>query len=180
MKKLFIILFIIPTMCWGQKADTIDMYQVMKILSKSGTISTGTPTTSVTLITKANGLSITKQDSLPAGTFGTYATGVHTGTAIYGVYYGAMKQDTIPVMMLVCDTTYVYGFSTTYSSRTPLLYHGSKSYEIENRLSYVWWQFGYYTNSFTRMAAMLPPEYLDQNKNPLPKSIVVFLTKEIK
>lgn len=93
------------------------------------------------------------------------------------------KQDTIRVLMLLCDTTsksISIGGVSLDSSGEVIKIHNPKYYD-----SSVWWQFGYVIYpSITFRAAFqdqVPNKfYLDQTKKPLSKSIIVWMTKEIK
>lgn len=94
------------------------------------------------------------------------------------------KYDTINCIMLVCDTTFrkdVIGY---------VGYFGDTVAYIENRMIHVWWQFGYEVKKMASTSLLAFDErghllidnfeeYLDQNKKPLRKSIVVWMTKEI-
>lgn len=94
------------------------------------------------------------------------------------------KQDTVKILMLVCDTSRINLF----------LING-----VEQTYSYdytTWWQFGYevYETEYGQVPCENPNLAMacygkyrskfigrfDQNKKPLPKSIVVWMTKEIK
>lgn len=90
-----------------------------------------------------------------------------------------IKQDTIPVLMLVCDTSAMQG-RIRYGWKGDTVRKITDSYYREN----VWWQLGYEVLAGYPVYALLYPNsviaYLDKDKKPLPKSIVVFLTKEIK
>jgi len=77
-------------------------------------------------------------------------------------------QDTIACIMLVCDTAY--------------------NVKLYNR-NVTWWQFGYMTrehyelwqDNFSTMPQPFPPIIcLDKDKKPLPKSIIVWMSKELK
>lgn len=72
------------------------------------------------------------------------------------------RKDTIKVIMQVCDTSH-----SNYVEKTQK----------------IWWQFGHEIKEWQSTAMGVyyhEPIYLDQNKKPLPKSIVVWQTKEIK
>jgi hypothetical protein len=92
------------------------------------------------------------------------------------------KQDTIPVIMLVCDTSIgAHSLQLWFSEQ------GKAS--NEGRLC--WWQFGYevYVDSSgaydltiigVSQSHYILKGYIDKYKNPLPKNILVWMTKEIK
>lgn len=100
------------------------------------------------------------------------------------------KKDTIPIIMLVADTFFVEGWSTTIGV-------DSITYTMPNRLSNVWWMFGYEVRQSVFVPAhethngdgtitLFDDEYqdrlvgrLDQNRKPLPRSIIVWITKTI-
>jgi hypothetical protein len=88
------------------------------------------------------------------------------------------KQDTIPVIMLVCDTIGYPHISIGFLIPRDQAYNEGRT---------VWWQFGYkvyepYTTQLTFSPFDKVPNsiYLDTNKKSLPKSIVVWISKEIK
>lgn len=109
------------------------------------------------------------------------------------IEYDATKQDTIKVLMLVCDTSGKISFGKRIQITDSLWYKEKRWYED------VWWQFGYEVyemrygqipcNSNTGTSAIAAVCYgwyrskfiskLDQDKKPLPKSIIVWITKEI-
>lgn len=82
------------------------------------------------------------------------------------------KQDTIPVMMLVCDT----------ASKAYPIWLSDTIHKLKEKTFYsngVWWDFGYevrFTGVYTPRYIYF--EYLDKDKKPLEKNIVVFTTKE--
>jgi hypothetical protein len=91
------------------------------------------------------------------------------------------KLDTVPVIMLVCDTAKVWvsrliktdlgngAFCTTGQSKSSLEHNTDIN-----------WQFGYSVRSASEYSTLGKTEYLDKNKKPLPKNIVVWMSKEIK
>lgn len=109
------------------------------------------------------------------------------------------KTDTVRCLMLVCDTSEKYSIWPSFeidTAKTRIYADTSKSLhkdyaaigkwtnDTTNRhyLNDVWWQFGYEVREYGYMTLWPPKEYtyLDQNKKPLSKSIVVWMTKEIK
>lgn len=92
------------------------------------------------------------------------------------------KQDTVKVLMLVCDTA-------KYPNNGMLYFRHQDQMLNEGKLT--WWQYGYevretcgHTISIFPIGTTCPHftyySYLDQNKKKLPSSIVVWITKEIK
>ena len=158
MKQTFVILFCIllaGNSC-GQKKDSI-------------------------IITLSNGLSVTEMpDSVRRLLLSTWAT---AGNRIND-FTITPRQDTIRVLMLVCDTM---GWPhTSIGSVIP-------SAQAYNEGRVVWWQYGYEVPVLYERGGMgqlwvdkdgyviaLKPIYLDQNKKPLPKNIIVWMIKEIK
>jgi hypothetical protein len=101
----------------------------------------------------------------PIGTYETKDT----------IYFNAVsstqsKQDTIPVIILIADTS------------------NSKVYRLEGAVIYggnLWWQFGYEVYERTPSCDKCLYQsifigYIDQNKKQLPSSIIVWMSKEIK
>lgn len=95
-------------------------------------------------------------------------------TPIWSISLPERKTDTIPTIMLVCDTSFheLVGFN----------------YEKVERLdTWVYWQFGYYVERAmtaqelgTTGAVYIPIRaYLDENKKPLPKNIYVWMANRI-
>lgn len=83
------------------------------------------------------------------------------------------KYDIVKVIMLVCDTSLPMGSITTFLAGTQ--YYG------------VYWKFGYEVLEIHEPQGLYNPkyehtyhtfkEYLDENKKPLSKRIIVWLTK---
>ena len=88
--------------------------------------------------------------------------------------------------MLVCDTTFLKGDITVSIAQVDRYGEQYTFGKVKNRIPHVWWQFGYYVYRIKNLREHfyfeddLDYEYLDQNKKPLPKSTVVWITKEIK
>lgn len=109
------------------------------------------------------------------------------GQDIYMLIKPPTRQDTIPVIMLVGDTLdrKDYGFSFLEFNKDGKLVEKIGDSVVFKDYS-VWWQFGYEVspiideNSWEYWLINYKTEYLDQNKKPLPKSIIVWMTKEIK
>lgn len=82
------------------------------------------------------------------------------------------KNDTIRVIIFYVDTTYLKSLDNYVVYRGVWKDSSVSIGDIKHRVPYVLWQFGYvvYGNIFYQ------PEYLDQCKRPLLKSIVVFQT----
>jgi len=101
------------------------------------------------------------------------------------------EQDTVKVVMLVCDTiNYPYGLIGYFREQDLA--------SSEGRLA--WWQYGYdvrwvekrnntdgvidpyftYGFKYQEWNVHIHKEYLNQNKKPLKESLMVWLTKEIK
>lgn len=80
------------------------------------------------------------------------------------------KTDTIPVIMLVCDTMLIPG-SVTILFLDQMSNQPYEAGNVKNRIPYCWWQFGYYIRY---------SGYLDENKKPLSPSIVVWESKILK
>lgn len=88
------------------------------------------------------------------------------------------KLDTIPVIMLVCDTA---------KQNLKMLDSEGRPFNFNDRNISVEWQFGYSVN-IKKTTRGMPPfmeywehlYYLDENKNPLSKSIIVWQSLEIK
>lgn len=95
----------------------------------------------------------------------------------YGLTYLTPKQDTVTVMLLVCDTT-------NYATGS-MLYFGEQSRAMqEGKL--VWWQFGYEVirykqeyngERFWNIQELV--EYLGADKKRLPKNIFIWISREI-
>ena len=104
-----------------------------------------------------------KKDSISKWTNANDASRLHEFTI-------TPKQDTIKCIMLVCDT-----LTDRPDTGVVFLHHRPP----------VWWQLGYEVywvkelGDCGTMANWLP-EYLNENKKPLSKSIVVWIIKEIK
>lgn len=96
--------------------------------------------------------------------------------------FNSTKQDTIRVLMLVCDTS--GGWHSSMKFISPCA-------QSSNDGRCVWWQFGYSAietcgcrpNLLWPIASTCQHEvyvsYLDQNKKLLSKSIIVWMSKEI-
>lgn len=102
--------------------------------------------------------------------------------------------DTVPVIILVCDTAYEKSIDTQIIFRD---FNKTSKYEYSasHRIMDVWWMFGYEVRKVhSGTDGMIDPgfylgikfedwyfhiEYLDEKKRPLPKSAVVWLSKEI-
>lgn len=160
MKKLLTILVLIPCFCFGQKRDSLT--------DRTGDFMIGLP-----------------------------VINAPTSAGIIMIEHGgySIPKDTIPVIMLVCDTSFV-----TFSSSLDV--HESKDsiktlYHIDNRVPHVWWQFGYEVSESKWYDQIIEDRgesilvtpagykeglisYLDKDKKPLPKSIIVWMVKEIK
>lgn len=105
--------------------------------------------------------------------------------------FNSTKRDTVRVLMLCVDTTDYPRSSMVYIRRQD---------EIFNEGKMAYWQFGYEVRrveirnntdgvldpyftfgfKYNEWAVYSHESYLDQNKAPLPKSIVVWITKETK
>lgn len=111
--------------------------------------------------------------------------GVSTFIGGFGNKEWPPKQDTVRVLLLVCDT--MGAVHTSVGSLLP----SSQAYN-EGRM--MWWQLGYLVKEkvetdqwVTHAQSMVgeflsywkPVQYLDQNKKPL-SNIVVWISKEIK
>lgn len=100
------------------------------------------------------------------------------------------KYDTVKVLMLVCDTSLSPGMGR-------YLYYGKDVFLMQRRMvEAVWWQFGHEVYEMDWGSVPCKNQELaincfgwyrdkfigrfDQNKKPLPKPIVVWITKEIK
>jgi hypothetical protein len=110
-------------------------------------------------------------------TYGYFIIGDLGGTS-YGVssvksFGNETYQDTVRCIMLVCDTSF------TCLTSVLDVYENADSakrfYEIKNRVPHVWWQFGYAVDSIYSIKI----KYLDQNKKPLSKSIIVWILKTL-
>jgi len=97
-----------------------------------------------------------------------------------------IDADTIPIMMLVCDTLdYFRAFWIRDSigaekNRLHPVWNSDR-YKIPEKKTGVWWQYGY---KIASGATIWDNDgeiigYLDKNKKPLPKNIVVWMSKEI-
>lgn len=85
------------------------------------------------------------------------------------------KYDTVKCVILCCDTSYLPGFfSLIYNNK-----HKDTAVYEPNRLIQVWWQFGFEIRSHYFLCCD-PPTYLDENKKQLSKSIIVWMSREIK
>lgn len=152
---LLIIAMLIACSCFGQKKDTLP-------------------------VTKENGLTITGflNDSTYSYSISRSGVGSSWGAATIKNGVGNEnynKPDTVKVIMLVCDTT---------PPKANFFIDGNNM--ISGRIGggLVFLQFGYEVGEiyFTSVleTKMLRPKYLDQNKKPLPPSVIVWMTKEIK
>ena len=117
-----------------------------------------------------------KKDSSSSSAFSIYGTtsvpGVGIGNAID--FY---IQDTMPVLMLVCDTGKK---SNNYTAYIAVINDNGKEEilgQCNGCVPYVWWMFGYSVSTITMRAALLPSIYLDEKKKPLSKSLVVWISK---
>lgn len=110
------------------------------------------------------------------------AIGIGTDNLLYE-FTATPKQDTVKVLMLVCDTS------------RPNTIKKFEDGTIFEKSGNVWWQFGYIVKEkietdqwVTRAESMIgefvsywvTKQYLDKNKKPLQKSIIVWMSKEIK
>ena len=94
------------------------------------------------------------------------------------VVNSSTRTDTIHCLMLVCDTI---GYPhTSVGSLLP-------SSQAWNEGRMVWWQYGYEVIQYSQASVFdggyqirHVVAYLDQNKKPLPKSLAVWMSKEIK
>lgn len=79
----------------------------------------------------------------------------------------APKTDTIPVLILLSDTTEQGLFRSNRDAYSGIKTNG-----------FAMWMFGYEVTSYEENIVSLPKySYLDQNRKPLPKSIVVWMSK---
>ncbi len=97
-----------------------------------------------------------------------------------------LPTDTIPVLMLMCDTGYKKNASCEIS-----VYDSDTGKEVlaysENRTLFTWWNFGYQVIEKDPQAAeagyytiSTHVNYLDSDKKPLFKSIIVWQSKKNK
>lgn len=122
-------------------------------------------------------------DGLPADSL-TYPYFRSTSTSIT-IVASTIIYDTIPVIMLVCDTSYNPLSTMTVYVDTQL---GIPGY-MEGRYNYVWWQFGYgvrkilawnkYYRADDFYKGCTVVAYLDDKRKPLPPSIIVWMSREI-
>jgi hypothetical protein len=90
--------------------------------------------------------------------------------------YGQVSIDTVQALLLVGDTAYVPELKKSYDADGNLVVE--KSYQTKQGLC--WWERGYavgvkiYDLGITTRSNEY---YLDSNKNPFPKNIVIFLSK---
>lgn len=101
-----------------------------------------------------------------------------------------LGYDTIPVVMLVCDTGLKKSsgaFSVSYYNNGDI----ETIYKVEDRIGFIWWQFGYSvrekyccingnTSNLAYYKAVPYFEhlyYLDDKKQPLSKNIIVWMAK---
>lgn len=111
------------------------------------------------------------------GDSGTAATniGTWTNTTIATTGYNftiTPKNDTIRVIMFYVDTTYLKSLDTyaTIYNVSPILTELSF-----HAAHYVLWQFGYEIYAWEKGIVGFPTrKYLDADKKPLPKSLIVF------
>lgn len=94
------------------------------------------------------------------------------------------KEDTVKVLMLLTDTTFVPNVTSIMYLTQVTGFTDTIGY-IPNRIPYVWFQFGYvvYKIRWVHTSGediFLSPTYLDENKKPLPKSLIIWITKEVK
>jgi hypothetical protein len=125
-----------------------------------------------------------KKDSIPDAWLSGYV--ISSGTTSDG-----LRQDTVDVIMLVCDTSFKVG---DVGVKLEAFDDGDRKliYNIPNRIPYLWWQFGYMVvkgcghdllslhPTFSTCPHFDSYFYFNQDKKPLPKNIVVWLSKEIK
>lgn len=135
MKKLLTLLLLCPAFCFSQKR---------------GGDTTASKKDSGLYILNKDGFTTTPSLILGSGIGTTWATTTPT-------------QDTIRVMLLVCDTAFIM--------------------RLYNK-PVCWWQYGYevvdlYETKLTVAYYVQSQNYLDQNKKPLSKSIVVWMAKQI-
>lgn len=87
-------------------------------------------------------------------------------------------SDTIPVIILCCDTTFL-----NYGDNTFTLFHGhkdGKDQEIgifKNRVPYVYWDFAYLVRKHFGWKYSI--YFIDKNKKPLSKSIIIWQYKNL-
>lgn len=154
MKTLtLIIAVVIGLNCWGQKKDSVPSFISSTSLSELS-------------------------DSARMLLLSTWATNMNTGRSEFTI---TPKRDTIPVIMLVCDTTWdTNEYVEIYDSSTHKIID---KYWIFHASGNIWWQFGYEVREWNSTAIGIlyhEPLYFDQNKKPLSKNLVVWMTKEIK
>jgi hypothetical protein len=122
-----------------------------------------------------------KKDSIPDAWLSGYV--ISSGTTSDG-----LRQDTVDVIMLVCDTSFKVG---DVGVKLEAFDDGDRKliYNIPNRIPYLWWQFGYEVRGgcghdllngmIVGCIHLVEISHLDQNKKPLQKNIVVWVTQEI-
>ena len=95
---------------------------------------------------------------------------IYHATGADSLYVIRYEYDTIPCVMLVCDTSL-----QTYTRATPYM-----TYIDYKDLDYsVRWQFGYFVQ--VRSTFFLKQgEYLDENKIALSKNKIVWISKQLK
>lgn len=179
--KLLTILILLPCFCFGQKKDSL----AENVTDSARWIGLGTLSDSVIA---ASGTNTFYGGQIPK---------------IHGIIEFEPKFDTIPVIMLVCDTTKeidsdLVSLSPVYNSESISKKTGRRGYFVNGYLNDTWWMFGYEvrqsvfvpaheTNNGDGTITLFPDEYqdrlvgrLDQNKKGLSTGIVVWLTKKIK
>lgn len=103
--------------------------------------------------------------------------------------------DTIRVLMLVCDTAFEKNIDKQIIVRWFPPDSSKYEYSASHRIMDVWWMFGYEVRKVhSGTEGMIDPgfylgvkfedwyshiEYLDEKKKPLPKSSIVWISKEI-
>jgi hypothetical protein len=162
MRKLLMIIVLLPAICWGQKKG----YEFK-----------GKQNDSTAVIFKLHGVHST---GIPASGIGATID-----------FQLETRQDTIAVLLLVCDTSFKVG---DVGVKLEAFDDGDRKliYNIPNRIPYLWWQFGYMVvkgcghdllslhPTFSTCPHFDSYFYFNQDKKPLPKNIVVWLSKEIK
>ena len=179
MKKLFIILLLVPAMCWGQNKDSIKLkwadaskaHRDTMVITKFIRPTTGQPAIQIGYTLKKDSLS----DYIVHGS--------PTQLAQYWIS-GKPRYDTPKILMLVCDTSFIPNTTSIVYLSQINGFTDTIGY-IPNRIPYTWWQFGY---EVCWMGGVVGGDgtfychkiYLDKDKQPLPQNIVVWMTKEIK
>jgi hypothetical protein len=113
MRKLLMIIVLLPAICWGQKKG----YEFK-----------GKQNDSTAVIFKLHGVHST---GIPASGIGATID-----------FQLETRQDTIAVLLLVCDTSFKVG---DVGVKLEAFDDGDRKliYNIPNRIPYLWWQFGY-------------------------------------